>query len=79
MPLKALSIMLKIAFTNCFKFSQLESLSLEILEILEKRLMKFFCMPMGENEQNLKQNALKIAEFCIKNGYNYSDRIHIRL
>ncbi|EFP1634564.1 7-carboxy-7-deazaguanine synthase QueE, partial [Campylobacter coli] len=20
-----------------------------------------------------------IAEFCIKNGYNYSDRIHIRL
>ncbi|EAJ8620860.1 7-carboxy-7-deazaguanine synthase QueE, partial [Campylobacter jejuni] len=21
----------------------------------------------------------KIAEFCIKNGYNYSDRIHIRL
>ncbi len=29
--------------------------------------------------QNLKKNAQKIAEFCIKNGYNYSDRIHIRL
>lgn len=59
--------------------SQLESLSLEILEILEKAPNEIFCMPMGENEQNLKQNALKIAEFCIKNGYNYSDRIHIRL
>ncbi|HEC1743587.1 TPA: 7-carboxy-7-deazaguanine synthase QueE [Campylobacter coli] len=59
--------------------SQLESSALEILEILEKAPNEIFCMPMGENEQNLKQNALKIAEFCIKNGYNYSDRIHIRL
>ena len=51
----------------------------EILEILEKAPNEIFCMPMGENEQNLKQNALKITKFCIKNGYNYSDRIHIRL
>ncbi len=29
--------------------------------------------------KTLKKNAQKIAEFCIKNGYNYSDRIHIRL
>ncbi len=38
-----------------------------------------YCMPLGENEEKLKANALKIVEFCIKNGYNYTDRIHIRL
>ncbi|EFP1838417.1 7-carboxy-7-deazaguanine synthase QueE, partial [Campylobacter jejuni] len=48
-------------------------------EILKEAPNQIFCMPMGENEQNLTKNAQKIAEFCIKNGYNYSDRIHIRL
>ncbi|NDJ27046.1 7-carboxy-7-deazaguanine synthase QueE [Campylobacter sp. MIT 12-8780] len=51
----------------------------EIEYILEKAKAEVFCMPMGHNELELKTNALKIAEFCIKNGYNYSDRIHIRL
>ena len=40
---------------------------------------QIFCMPMGANEKQMHQNALKIAEFCIKMGYNYSDRLHIRL
>ncbi|MGH2327600.1 7-carboxy-7-deazaguanine synthase QueE [Campylobacter taeniopygiae] len=51
----------------------------EILEILKEAPNEVFCMPMGENQMNLDKNAKKIAEFCIKNGYNYSDRIHIRL
>jgi len=51
----------------------------EISEILKQVDNEVFCMPMGENEMKLKLNALKVAEFCIKNGYNYSDRIHIRL
>ncbi len=81
--INALKAFKQYAKDSFYKFvlnsSQLESSALEILEILEKAPNEIFCMPMGENEQNLKQNALKIAEFCIKNGYNYSDRIHIRL
>lgn len=57
----------------------LETSFLEIKEILKEVPNQIFCMPMGENEKYLKKNAQKIAEFCIKNGYNYSDRIHIRL
>ncbi|AXP09108.1 7-carboxy-7-deazaguanine synthase QueE [Campylobacter hepaticus] len=53
--------------------------SLEIEEIIKEVPNQIFCMPMGENEQCIRKNAQEIAEFCIKNGYNYSDRIHIRL
>ncbi|OCX42712.1 radical SAM protein [Campylobacter ornithocola] len=48
----------------------------EILQICENEV---FCMPMGVNELEVSKNALSVAEFCIKNGYNYSDRLHIRI
>ncbi len=57
----------------------LEKQAREIEEILKQIPNEVYCMPLGENEENLKANALKIVEFCIKNGYNYTDRIHIRL
>ncbi|MBK1971924.1 7-carboxy-7-deazaguanine synthase QueE [Campylobacter sp. TTU-622] len=52
---------------------------IEIDEILAKVDNEVYCMPMGYNEEILKINALEVAHFCIKNGYNYSDRMHIRL
>lgn len=80
---KALKAFKKHAKDSFYKFvlstKDLENSSKEILEILNEAPNEVFCMPMGENRQNLENNALKIAEFCIKNGYNYSDRIHIRL
>ena len=51
----------------------------EIDEIVSQIPNEVYCMPLGENEDKLRANALKIVEFCIKNGYNYTDRIHIRL
>lgn len=51
----------------------------EIDEILAKVNNEVYCMPMGHNEESLKTNALEVVHFCIKNGYNYSDRMHIRL
>lgn len=80
---KALKAFKKYAKDSFYKFvldfKTLDSSFLEIKEILKEAPNEIFCMPMGENEQNLKKNARKIAEFCIKNGYNYADRIHIRL
>lgn len=36
-------------------------------------------MPLGHNESMLNKNAPTVALLAIKNGYNYSDRLHIRL
>ncbi|KAA6225225.1 MULTISPECIES: 7-carboxy-7-deazaguanine synthase QueE [unclassified Campylobacter] len=51
----------------------------EINEILSNVKNEVFCMGLGENKKEIQKNALKVAKFCIKNGYNYTDRIHIRL
>ena len=36
-------------------------------------------MAMGANEDELSKNALKTVQLAIKHGFNYSERIHIRL
>jgi 7-carboxy-7-deazaguanine synthase len=38
-----------------------------------------YCMPMGESIESLTKNDKAVIEFCKKNGYIYSDRIHIRI
>ena len=51
----------------------------EIEEILSIVKNEVYCMPLGENEEKLKKNALALVKFCLENGYNYTDRMHIRL
>lgn len=51
----------------------------EIAMILSRVENEVYCMPLGENEKILQQNARAVAEFCINNGYHYCDRIHIRI
>ena len=36
-------------------------------------------MPQGYDKISLEQNALSVAQFAIRHGFNYSDRLHIRL
>jgi organic radical activating enzyme len=38
-----------------------------------------YCMPMGSTAKELAKNDKAVANFCIQNGYNYVDRMHIRL
>lgn len=80
---KALKNFKEYAKDSFYKFvldvKSLENSHKEILELLSLVPNEVFCMPMGENEKNLCINASEVAQFCIKNGYNYSDRIHIRL
>ena len=40
---------------------------------------KIYCMPMGSTAKELAENDKAVADFCIKKGYNYVDRMHIRL
>lgn len=40
---------------------------------------EIFCMPIGKDKKELEKNAKAVSNFCIKNGYNYCDRVHIRI
>ncbi len=67
-----------------FKFvldkANLEESKREIEEI--RRLcpdMPVYCMPMGSTARELARNDRAVAEFCIRHGYRYIDRMHIRL
>jgi 7-carboxy-7-deazaguanine synthase len=54
----------------------------EILDITKKlnnTKDKVFIMPQGFNELQIRQNCQKSIDFCIKYGFRYTDRLHIRV
>ncbi len=68
-----------------FKFSiDADSITLgleeEINEILSHSpSTKVFCMPLGGNREEVEANTEPLIEFCKAKGYNFSDRLHIRI
>jgi len=38
-----------------------------------------YLMPLGETKDNLEHNAEAVINLCIKKGFKYSDRTHIRI
>ena len=51
----------------------------EISEILAACGGEVYCMPRGTDRRELESGAQFCVDFCLKNGYNYSDRLHIRI
>ena len=51
----------------------------EIREILAACDGEVYCMPRGADRSELESGAQFCVDFCLKNGYNYSDRLHIRI
>lgn len=51
----------------------------EIAEILAACESEVYCMPRGADRRELESGAQFCVDFCLKNGYNYSDRLHIRI
>ena len=51
----------------------------EISEILAACESEVYCMPRGADRRELENGAQFCVDFCLKNGYNYSDRLHIRI
>ena len=51
----------------------------EIAEILAACGGEVYCMPCGADRRKLESAAQFCVDFCLKNGYNYSDRLHIRI
>ncbi len=62
-----------------FKFVIDKDLNDEIQEIVKGFDNQIYCMPLGATKEELEKNAPFVFEFCLKHGYCYSDRIHIRL
>ncbi len=38
-----------------------------------------FCMPVGESCSTIRYNDRPVFDFCIRNNFRYSDRLHIRI
>ena len=53
----------------------------EIKEFLElvPSFAVVYVMPLGETSEHLNYNAKSVYEYALKNGFRYSDRIHIRM
>jgi len=62
-----------------FKFVIDRDLKEEIDDITKGIDLPIYCMPLGASKEELEKNAPFVFEFCLKNGFRYSDRIHIRL
>jgi hypothetical protein len=69
----------KNAGKSFFKFVIDKNLNDEIKEIIQGVDLPVYCMPLGADKEELEKNAPFVFEFCLKHGYCYSDRIHIRL
>ena len=68
-----------------FKFSiDADSINLgldeEIFNVtLHSPRTEVYCMPLGGNKIELEANTEPLIEFCKAKGYNFSDRLHIRI
>lgn len=68
-----------------FKFSiDAESINLGLEEELSEILIHspktlVYCMPVGGTKKEVEANTEPLIEFCKAKGYNFSDRLHIRI
>jgi 7-carboxy-7-deazaguanine synthase len=80
--INSLAINAKDAF---FKFSiDEESITAALDEEIEQIIIHspktaVYCMPLGGNKTDVEKNTLPLIEYCKNKGYNFSDRLHIRI
>ncbi len=68
-----------------FKFSiDADSITLGLEEEISEIIAhaphtKVYCMPLGGSKDEVEANTEPLIEFCKAKGYNFSDRLHIRI
>ena len=68
-----------------FKFSiDAESIDLGLEEEIQDIIVHsphtlVYCMPLGGDKEEVEKNTEPLIEFCKTKGYNFSDRLHIRV
>ncbi len=81
---KAIEAIVKNAKESYFKFTIDKALTQttalqEIEEITQGYENDIYCMPVGADRHQIWQNDKTVFQFCIDNGFRYSDRLHIRV
>ena len=69
----------KNAKKSFFKFVIDNDMQNEIKDVVCGTDLSVYCMPLGADKTELEKNAPFVFEFCLKHGYCYTDRLHIRL
>ena len=68
-----------------FKFSiDAESINEELEDEISNIIKvapntQVYCMPLGANKLEIEKNSEPLIEFCKTKGYNFSDRLHMRI
>ena len=82
---QAIANIVNYAFDSFFKFTIDKALtqSTALKEIAEITAPfdqpTIYCMPVGESRATIWHNDRAVFEFCMEHGFNYSDRLHIRV
>ena len=82
---KAIANMVNSSKDSFFKFTidkeLTQTTAFEEIEEITKTFKNpnIYCMPVGESRSNIWHNDRAVFEFCMKHGFNYSDRLHIRV
>jgi len=83
--LRAIESLIRINKNSFFKFTlsknDIQNGILDEIVILKTHFSdtQIYCMPTASNKEELELNSISVIDFCIKNGFNYSDRLHIRV
>jgi len=82
---RAIANIVNYSLDSFFKFTITKKLvDTTALEEIEEITAVFdnpniYCMPVGESRANIWHNDRAVFEFCMRQGFNYSDRLHIRV
>jgi len=82
---KAIEQMVRYGKDSFFKFTIDKKLTQTTALDEIKEITKLFpnqmiyCMPVGESRASIWHNDRAVFEFCMKHGFHYSDRLHIRV
>jgi organic radical activating enzyme len=82
---KAIDEIVKNSMDSFFKFTitkrLIETTALEEIAIVTQNYHNptIYCMPVGESRATIWHNDRAVFEFCMKYGFYYSDRLHIRI
>lgn len=82
---KAIANMVNFSKDSFFKFTidkrLTQTTAFEEIDEITKTFKNpnIYCMPVGDSRSNIWHNDRAVFEFCMKHGFNYSDRLHIRV
>jgi 7-carboxy-7-deazaguanine synthase len=74
------AVQLKFVVNEASEIEEIQSLVSELEEKTQKTLKeKIYLMPQALTKEDLEKNSLQVIEWAKSNGWNFADRLHIRV